>query len=485
MYKYLIMKNIFPTIGLLLSLFLLSSCDSVLDKEPLSQLIDKSSDTSSVFTDADAESAMAAAYSGLKTSQAELLMLDYYVNGDAQSDNSYAGADNPNNFQIDDYKISSTNNNVSRDWKYYYGLIALCNNVIEKAPSAVGINADRAKEMVGEASFLRGWLYFGMVQLWGGVPVVTKPVPEITSKNFAEVYGLLYPDRKTQEEVYARIIEDLNTAIDQAPVAYGPTKMRGTKAAAHAVLAKVYASIEPHDWSKVNEHCDAVIASGFSLLPAYESLWDGNHENSSEAIFELDCTNWNTGGNWGSSMFVGTDWKKFNTPTHDLVDAFDAAGDVVRKKSSIKFQKISSWTDAYWDINNYPFCNKMRNTTGSQNQIFIRLADIYLLKAEALTELGQLDGTSGAAYYVNLVRSRVGLPATTAVTVDDMRAAIALERRLELAFEGHRWYDLKRTGKAISTMTALGYNLTENKLLWPIPQGERDKNVNLTQNPGY
>jgi hypothetical protein len=211
MYKYLIMKNIFPTIGLLLSLFLLSSCDSVLDKEPLSQLIDKSSDTSSVFTDADAESAMAAAYSGLKTSQAELLMLDYYVNGDAQSDNSYAGADNPNNFQIDDYKISSTNNNVSRDWKYYYGLIALCNNVIEKAPSAVGINADRAKEMVGEASFLRGWLYFGMVQLWGGVPVVTKPVPEITSKNFAEVYGLLYPDRKTQEEVYARIIEDLNT----------------------------------------------------------------------------------------------------------------------------------------------------------------------------------------------------------------------------------------------------------------------------------
>jgi hypothetical protein len=273
--------------------------------------------------------------------------------------------------------------------------------------------------------------------------------------------------------------------LTKPPVAYGPTKMRGTKAAAHAVLAKVYASIEPHDWSKVNEHCDAVIASGFSLLPAYESLWDGNHENSSEAIFELDCTNWNTGGNWGSSMFVGTDWKKFNTPTHDLVDAFDAAGDVVRKKSSIKFQKISSWTDAYWDINNFPFCNKMRNTTGSQNQIFIRLADIYLLKAEALTELGQLDGTSGPAYYVNLVRSRVGLPATTAVTTDDMRAAIALERRLELAFEGHRWYDLKRTGKAISTMTALGYNLTENKLLWPIPQGERDKNVNLTQNPGY
>ncbi|HNB62384.1 MAG TPA: RagB/SusD family nutrient uptake outer membrane protein, partial [Saprospiraceae bacterium] len=119
------------------------------------------------------------------------------------------------------------------------------------------------------------------------------------------------------------------------------------------------------------------------------------------------------------------------------------------------------------------------------NQIFLRLADIYLLKAEALTELGQLDNVSGAQYYVNLVRSRVSLTPTTATTADALRTAIANERRLELAFEGHRWYDLKRTGKAVETMSALGYNINENKLLWPIPQGERDKNINLTQNPGY
>ena len=154
--------------------------------------------------------------------------------------------------------------------------------------------------------------------------------------------------------------------------------------------------------------CDAVIASGFSLLPAYESLWDGNHENSSEAIFELDCTNWNT-GIMGVIDVCRDGLKKFNTPTHDLVDAFDAAGDVVRKKSSIrKFQKISSWTDAYWDINNFPFCNKMRNTTGSQNQIFIRLVDIYLLKAGSVDRIGAVGWHFGSTYYVNLVRSRVG-----------------------------------------------------------------------------
>ena len=479
------MKNLLYFISFFTLGIALTSCDSFLDKEPLSQIIDESADTASVYTGADAETGIAAVYSGMKTSQSELFFLDHYVNGDAQSDNSYAGADNPDNFQIDDYKISSTNRNISRDWKYFYGLIGTCNGVIERTPKAVGLDAGRRDEIIGEASFMRGFLYFGMVQLWGGVPIVTKPVPEITSDNFAEVYSILYPDSKTQDEVYTQIINDLTTAVNQAPTAYGPTKMRGTKAAAHAILAKVYATRQPADWNKVNEHADAVIASGFSLLPSYEQLWDGMHENSAESIFELDCIGGATGSNWGSSMFVGKDWKKFNTPTHDLVDLFDAEQDMVRKNSSILFQKITSWTDVNWDISNYPFCYKMRNTNGTQNQILLRLADILLLKAEALTELGQLDAVSGAQYYVNLVRSRAKLAPTTATTADALRTAIAKERRLELAFEGHRWYDLKRTGKAIETMTALGYTINENKLLFPIPQGERDKNINLKQNPGY
>ncbi|MBP9134675.1 MAG: RagB/SusD family nutrient uptake outer membrane protein [Saprospiraceae bacterium] len=479
------MKNLLYFISFLSMGLGLTSCDSFLDKEPLSQIIDESADTASVYTGADAETGIAAVYSGMKTSQSELFFLDHYVNGDAQSDNSYAGADNPDNFQIDDYKISSTNRNISRDWKYFYGLIGTCNGVIERTPKAVGLDAARRDEIIGEASFMRGYLYFGMVQLWGGVPIVTKPVPEITSDNFAEVYSILYPDSKTQDEVYTQIITDLTTAVNQAPTAYGPTKMRGTKAAAHAILAKVYATRQPADWNKVSEHADAVIASGFTLLPAFEQLWDGQHENSAESIFELDCIGGATGSNWGSSMFVGKDWKKFNTPTHDLVDLFDAEQDMVRKNSSILFQKITSWTDVNWDISNYPFCYKMRNTNGTQNQILLRLADILLLKAEALTELGQLDAASGAQYYVNLIRSRAKLAPTTATTADALRTAIAKERRLELAFEGHRWYDLKRTGKAIETMSALGYTINENKLLFPIPQGERDKNINLKQNPGY
>jgi hypothetical protein len=191
-------------------------------------------------------------------------------------------------------------------------------------------------------------------------------------------------------------------------------------------------------------------------------------------------------------MFMGMDWKKFNIPSNDLVNAFDAEQDQIRKNSSIVFMDVTGkWSDAHWPQTHYPFLNKYRLylSPSPQNYIFLRLADIILLKAEALNELGDV---SGAAELVNQIRSRVSLPNTTASSQADMRLAIEKERRLELAFEGHRWYDLKRTGRAIEVINnAIDedgnklYNLTENRLLWPIPQAELDKNQNLTQNPGY
>ena len=197
--------------------------------------------------------------------------------------------------------------------------------------------------------------------------------------------------------------------------------------------------------------------------------------------------------NWGTQMFRGLDWKKFNIPSNDLVKAFDDEGDAIRKNSSIIFEDVTGkWSDAHWPQNNYPFLNKYRHfvSPSDQNYIFLRLADIILLKAEALNELGD---TPGAGDLVDQIRDRVDLPPTTADTYDEMRLAIEKERRLELAFEGHRWFDLKRTGRAIEVINAvedgngvsLGYNLTPERLIWPVPQSELDKNVNLSQNPGY
>ncbi|MDO8898709.1 MAG: RagB/SusD family nutrient uptake outer membrane protein, partial [Bacteroidales bacterium] len=287
-------------------------------------------------------------------------------------------------------------------------------------------------------------------------------------------------------------IKDLELALENVPVT-ASHKGFVTKGAANALLAKVYAAIQPPQWNKVQQYADAVIAGGYSLVPEYDMLWNNTNENSSEAIFEINYEGTSSSGNWGASMFRGMDWKKFNTPSNDLVAAFDAEGDVIRKNSSISFDDVSGrWSDPYWPQSTFPFINKYRNIAqpSPQNFILLRLADIILLKAEALNANGDV---SGAATLVNQIRSRVNLPNTNATDQQAMRLAIEKERRFELAFEGHRWYDLKRTGRAVEVMNnvkgpggaSLGYSVNENRLLWPIPQSELDKNTKLVQNTGY
>jgi len=191
-------------------------------------------------------------------------------------------------------------------------------------------------------------------------------------------------------------------------------------------------------------------------------------------------------------------WRKFVTPSHDLVNAFDAAGDDVRKNATILFEQ-APWADEFWSLQvngQVPFAYKWRSANGwasTNRQYIFRLADIILLKAEALNALGRVEE---AATEVDRIRARVGLDPTTAATQDEMALAIETERRLELAQEGQRWDDLKRYGRAIAVMSNLQeidlrtnttkqYPVTEEKLLLPIPQSERNRNPNLAQNPGY
>ena len=486
------MKKIINISFLMLLTLAFASCEKFLDLQPTgnSLFIEQEGDT--IYKTAnDVEAALSAVYGEF---QNEYWQLDYFVNGDAQSDDAYAGADNPSNFQIDDYRLDATNTNVSRDWEYLYRTIGRANviiNNVEKTPDPT-LTDQRKREIKGEASFVRAVMYFQAVQLWGDIPLQLKEVTTVSAANLDSIFPQLYPERKPQEEVYAQIITDLEYAIENVKTTQ-PHKGFATKGAADAYLAKVYATIEPKDYNKVVQYCDAVINGGYSLLPEYDMLWDNQNENSSESIFEVNYEGTASNANWGASMFSGTEWKKFNIPTNDLVRTFDNENDAIRKNSSIVFRDVSGWwSDANWAVTNYPFLNKYRIITypSAQNYILMRLADIILLKAEALNELGDVDG---AAQLVNQIRNRVELPNTTANTKEQMRLAIENERRLELAFEGHRWFDLKRTGRAMEVMNNMtgpdgsnfGYNLTTNGLLWPIPQSELDKNDLLTQNPGY
>jgi uncharacterized protein (UPF0297 family) len=314
-------------------------------------------------------------------------------------------------------------------------------------------------------------------------------VTTISAELLPEIYPLLFPPQMPKDSVYAQIIKDLEVALAHVKPSM-QDKGYVTTGAVNAMLAKVYATIEPHDYNKVAQYCDAVINGPYSLLPSYEDLWNNSAENTAESIFEINYEGNSTNANWGASMFRGSDWKKFNVPSNDLVKAFDDEGDEIRKNSSIIFLE-AGFPDQHWPIDNYPFLNKWRlfSSPSPQNYIFLRLADIILLKAEALNELGDVNG---AAELVDQIRSRVDLPNTPASDQASMRLAIEKERRLELAFEGHRWYDLKRNGRAIEVINNVEdengqklYNLTENRLIWPVPQSELDLNSSLVQNPGY
>lgn len=474
-------------------LFTLSfmSCKDFLDLEPLSNNIwvqNESSDSITYKTADEVETALSGVYADFRN---EYFELDYYVNGDAQSDDAYAGADNPNNFQIDDYNINALNTNVSRDWAYLYSTIGRANIVINNTMSCPDpeLTLERKNEIIGEASYIRAFCYFQAVQLWGDVPLQLTEVKTVSAELLPVIYPLLFPARAPMDSVYMQIIKDFEYALAYVK----PTAAHKgfvTTGAVNAMLAKVYATILPHDYNKVSQYCDAVIAGPYSLLPNYDDLW-GLEENTSESIFEINYEGTATSGNWGASMFRGSDWKKFNIPSNDLVKAFTDEGDNIRMNSSILFLE-AGFPDPHYPINDYPFVNKWRqySSPSPQNYIFLRLADIILLKAEALNELGDV---SGAADLVNQIRSRVSLANTTASDQASMRLAIEKERRLELAFEGIRWFDLKRTGRAIEVINNavdetgqnLGYNLTENRLVWPIPQAELDRNNSLVQNPGY
>jgi SusD family. len=232
------------------------------------------------------------------------------------------------------------------------------------------------------------------------------------------------------------------------------------------------------------------------LFSVNDAKTDVNFRNTSESIFEVTYPVGS--GNWVTWMF-GIDhvdpnstynWAKWITPSRDLIQAYENEGDNVRMNQAIVWGQ-PSWSNHY-PSDHYPFMYKTRSKYNSI--IKIRLADILLLKAEAYVETGNLQA---AAALVNTVRNRAklaDLPATTVSSKEKMADAVLNERRLELAYEGQRWFDLVRTGKVFSILNSLNTRdsgrlpmtpVTEETVLLPVPQTQIDKNPNLTQNKGY
>jgi tetratricopeptide (TPR) repeat protein len=480
-----------------ITLFSVSACEKFTDLTPISE----ATSSTAYSTAEEAEAALTGVYDSYSQ---EYYIWDNVLFSDVISDNHYAGGDNPEIFAIDKLEISPTNSRLFNNWSQIYGAIAKANTVLQVVPNIADPMLDRdnrRNQILGEASFLRAHHYYNLVELWGGVPLITAPISS-TEPTATHV------PRATAAEVYDQIISDLTFAAANLPDAYGTdesvNKARATKGAANALLAKAYAQKPEKDYNKVLEYADAVINSpaGYQLLDNYSHLFDGSHYNNAESIMEVQFTGSNE-ANWGPQLVLppsisGDSWRKFVTPSKDLVNAFDAEGDEVRKNATILFEN-APWSDEFWSLDvggNVPFAYKWKSANGwasTNRQYILRLGDIILLKAEALNELNRVQEAKDE---LDKIRERAGLEPSTATTQAALRTAILNERRLELAQEGQRWADLKRAGRAVEVMNALNeidlrnnqkvnYNVTANDLLLPIPEQEINRNPSLEQNPGY
>lgn len=371
-----------------------------------------------------------------------------------------------------------------------YEGINRCNQALSIIPQLDKADSALRARLLGEAKFLRAFMYFTLVKTYGGVPIIDY-LPNPSS----EEDRVMQLTRKSSEEVYAYIENDLNDAIAALPnkSAY-PASERGraSKGAAYALLAKI--NLYQENWQKVVDNCNLV--TGYSIVSDYASMYRLAGENDAESIFEIQGTGSvpakgisgysNTQGARGAG---GWGWG-FNTPSVSLVNAYEE-GDV-RKGATIIFAGTTLYDGRVvpLTVENPRYNYKAYSSAFTDgwetdtNIKYLRYAEVLLMKAEALNELGQ---TTEAIPLLNQIRTRAGLANTTAVSQGDVRTAIWKERRVEMAMEHDRFFDLVRTGQAQAAFAVDGKTFVTGKHeLFPLPQAFIAQTGGLsTQNPGY
>ncbi|MEO8237899.1 MAG: RagB/SusD family nutrient uptake outer membrane protein [Flavobacterium sp.] len=391
---------------------------------------------------------------------------------------------------LDALTYNASNPSAESTFISNYDGINRCNQALNILPKLDKVDANLKARLAGEAKFLRAFMYFTLVKCYGGVPIVDHlPVPGSDADRIMQL------TRKASAEVYAFIETDLNDAIAVLPekTAYSANeKSRASKGAAYALLAKV--SLYQKNWQKVVDNCNKV--TGYSLVNDYASMFRPAGKFDSESIFEIYAQGAvpakgiegysNTQGARGTG---GWGWG-FNTPSQSLVNAYET-GDV-RKAATIIFRgtilydgRVVPLTVENERYNYKAYSSAYTDAWETDVDIkYLRYAEVLLMKAEALNELGQ---TSDAIPLLNQVRHRANLGDTPAVSQGDVRIAIWKERRVEMAFEHDRFFDLVRTGQAKAAFAADGKTFTENKNeLFPIPAAFLQQADGLSsQNPGY
>ncbi len=501
MKKKLEIHKCFSYLAVIISTFLITGCQDFLDKPLQGELTQQSFPS----TSDDAMQATNAIYYTLRDAN---FHTGFYPILDIMSDDARKGS-NPSDQAstigaYDNFTFNSTEGSLERWWNTLYQGIKRANVVINKVP-AIKMDTKLQTQYIDEAKFLRALFYFNLVRAWGGVPIVTDLNPPTNLS------------RASKDDVYTLIENDLMDAINglplksqQNPVDYG----RATKGAAESLLARVYLFLG--DFPNVEKYSLDVINSGeYALEPDFSDANSVKGEMGMESIFEIGALGEKEGIENGGDFYANVQGVRgtpnrgwgFNRPTLDLMHSFEP-GDPRLDKTVIFLGEVLDGVKILGDPNT-PDVTLDNNgdtveiecynqkvwtpgttvaATQGYDQRIIRYADVLLMAAESLNEDGK---PTQALKYLNQVRARARegnnsiLPDITVTDKDSLRTIIYHERRVELALEGFRFWDLVRTGRAAKVLGPLGFVKGKNELL-PIPQSEIDlSHGKITQNPNW
>ena len=488
------MKKII-SILILAFLLIMPSC-----KESFIKILPVSTVTIDVLykTDKDFLDAVIGTYVGLRTQYANMWQF-----GDIRGDDAWIQVSNqPSTMGVDLFSINSSDALLKNTWTNYYVVINLANNILsrlEKADPAIIVNRDR---YIGEAKFLRAIAYFDMVRIFGDVQMITKLIT---------VDETLLTPRTAAATIYSDvIIKDLVDAATKLPLVYTGTEIgRATKGAALAMLGKVYLTVK--DFQNAETVLQQLTAAPFTyaLLPNYVDLFNyTKNEHHSEYIFDIEyeegfanCgsvfTNYFMPNCTPLLSYYGIvgGFNESMAPTRQFVDQWQV-GDK-RKDISVQgngyccgsFKNpttgvVTTFASTTSQSYTLKYATPVATNGDSRaNWKVVRYADVLLMYAEALNENGK---TAVALTPLNQIRVRAGLTSFAGLTQADTRIKVALERRFELCFEGHRWFDLLRTGMAISACSSVG--MKDYMTIFPVPLSQIQVMNNKTlfpQNPGY
>lgn len=458
--------NTMKAYKLLIALFIVvfASCE-VLDVDPS----DKIPADDALGNKKGINAALIGAYDQLQSAS---FSQDVILFGDLAADNLIHVGTKKEYRQISDQLIVAENSYVGGIWNSAYDGINRCNNILANIAAVEDMTEDEKNQVIAQTKFLRALNYFTLVKFFGGVPLKNAPTQGISPEE-------LNVARSSEAAIYQFVLDELNQAETLIGDANSGETILANAAAIVALRARV--NLYAGNFNDAATDALAVIDMDYELEAGdYFDYIFVEEENSPEIIFQVDFTNdddVNGLADWcmPESRFEVAAWED-DDKTASIYDAYNE-NDYRRE--------YGMGGDAETDY----FCAKYtRFNDDNDNTIVLRLGEMYLIAAEALNEVAYVaDGT--AFDLLNEIRSRAGISTYNSTNLPDQQAfreAIELERRLELAFEGHRFFDLRRTGRGAVVLNKPGKLITTNEMYFPIPQSEIDANEAINENnTGY